>query len=183
VRRNGRRTLGARLTAILVSAILVGLAACSTGGLQPVRPIGVDAGHAASLVSAYRAANGLGPVGVDSRLMQAASDYARAMGERDKINHRIGGSLAKRVARAGYDWGATAENLGAGYPTLDAAMDAWKGSPGHRRNLLNPLITEIGIAAVATPAGARHDNYWALILAGPRLERAPSGPFAMGPPQ
>ena len=161
------------------AAILILLAACSTGNFQPVRPIAVDAGRTAGMISSYRAQHGLGPVSVDSALMQAAADYARAMGERDKINHRIGGTLAKRVSAAGYDWGATAENLGAGYSSLDATMAAWKNSGGHRRNLLNPLVTEIGIAAVATGSDAEHDTYWALILAAPRPERVASGPFAM----
>ena len=164
---------------LVVSIAALLLAACSTGNFQPVRPIGVDAGRTAGMISSYRAEHGLGPVSVDSALMQAAADYARAMGERDKINHRIGGTLAKRVSAAGYDWMATAENLGAGLPTLDAAMTAWEASAGHRKNLLNPLVTEIGIAAVATGGDAEHDTYWALILAAPRPERVASGPFAM----
>jgi uncharacterized protein YkwD len=102
------------------------------------------------------------------------------MGQQDRVNHRLGGSLAKRVTAAGYEWGATAENLAAGQPNLDAALADWKGSASHRQNLLNPLVTEIGIAAVATPAGSDNRNYWALILATPRPERDAAGPFAMG---
>jgi uncharacterized protein YkwD len=156
------------------------LGACNGfGTLQPVTPIAVDASRTADLVSAYRVQNGLGAVSVDSRLMQAAAVQARAMGERDRIGHRVGGSLPRRLAASGYDWGATAENLGAGYPSLDAAMQAWKASGEHRKNLLNPLVTEIGVAAVATPPGAKKRSYWALILAGPRPEQPPAGPFAM----
>jgi len=141
----------------------------------------VDAGRTVALVSAYRAENGLDPVRLDSRLMDAARSQALAMGRRDKIGHNVAGSLAKRVSAAGYDWGATAENLGAGYPTLEAAVDGWKRSAGHRRNLLNPNVTEIGIAAVSTPPGSRYRNYWALVLAAPRPEPAPGGPFSVGP--
>jgi uncharacterized protein YkwD len=96
------------------------------------------------------------------------------------MSHRAGGSLARRVQDSGYDWGATAENLGAGYANLDAAMVGWRNSAGHRKNLLNPRVTEIGIAAVATPPGSKYRTYWALILAGPRPEPAVAGPFAMG---
>jgi Cysteine-rich secretory protein family len=157
----------------------LGLAACSSIGPKPVTPIHVDAGRAAGLISAYRAQNGLGPVGVDSRLISAAANYARAMGTRDKINHRIGGSLPKRVTAAGYVWGAAAENLAAGYSSLDEAMRGWKASSGHRKNLLNPNVTEIGIAAVATPPGSKKRNYWALILASPPPDRVASGPFGL----
>ena len=47
-------------------------------------------------------------------------------------------------------------------------MKGWEASPGHRENLLSRYATEIGIAAVATPAGSKHRNYWALILALPQ---------------
>ena len=158
------------------------LAACTSAPTQPVTPIAVDAGRTQALVSSYRAQNGLGPVQVDSRLMQAAAVQARAMGERDRIGHRVAGPLPRRVAAAGYDWGAVTENLGAGYPSLDTAMQGWKGSPGHRANLLNPAVTEIGIAAVRTSRDANHDTYWALILASPRPEPSGAGPFGMTEP-
>ena len=167
--------------AVLAILALV-LAACSGGGSrQPATPISLDVGRTASLVSAYRAANGLGPVRVESRLMQAAATQARVMGERDRIGHRVAGPLPRRIWAAGYDWGAAAENLGAGYSNLDGAMAGWKASAGHRRNLLHPDVTEIGVAAVATPPGSKHRTYWALILAAPRPEPSPAGPFAMGP--
>jgi uncharacterized protein YkwD len=111
--------------------------------------------------------------------MSASAAYARAMGERDRINHKIGGSLPKRVDAAGYQWGAVAENLAAGYSSTEEAMAGWKASAGHRKNLLNPLVTEIGIAAVSTPPGSKHRNYWALILATPPPEHVAAGPFGM----
>jgi len=166
--------------AIAILAVLFGLPACTPGSLQPVTPISVDAGRTASLVSAYRAQNGLGAVSIDSRLMQAAAAQARAMGERDRIGHGVDGSLGRRVNAVGYAWGAAAENLGAGYPDLESAIAGWRNSAGHRQNLLNTYVTEIGVAAVATPAGSRHRAYWALILAAPRPQPVAAGPFATG---
>lgn len=163
--------------------VTVGLLAACTAIPAPdprqVTTIAIDAGQAVNVISAYRGANGLGKVKVDPRLMAAAADYAKAMGSQDRINHRIGGTLPRRVAAAGYDWGAAAENLGAGYPTLNSALDAWKRSPGHRKNLLSPNVTEIGVAAVGTPPGSKHRTYWALILAAPRPERSAAGPFGL----
>ena len=177
--RRGRR--GARAGRSGIVALIAGLSltACTTSTLQPVTPMPVDAGRAAALISSYRAERGLGRVGVDSRLTLAAGSYARVMGEQDRVNHRLGGSLPKRVAATGYDWGAVAENLAAGQPSLDATMRDWKSSAGHRANLLNPLVTEIGIAAVATSPGSGHRTYWALILATPRPERVAAGPFGL----
>lgn len=147
--------------------------------MRSVAPIRVDAGRAAGLISSYRVQNGLGPVRVNSKLMAAAADYARAMGTRDKISHTIGGALPKRISAAGYDWGAAAENLGAGYSSLSDVMAGWKASAGHRRNLLNPNVTEMGIAAAATPPGSKYRNYWALIMAAPQPDRVAAGPFGM----
>jgi uncharacterized protein YkwD len=163
---------------VLAAALLMlslGLGACATGGPQPVTPIHVDASVAARAISAYRARNGLGPVRVDSRLMQVAADYARVMGGRDKIGHRLGASLPKRVSASGYDWSYAAENLGAGYSSFAAVMRGWEDSAGHRKNLLSPNATEIGIAAVSTPAGSKHRNYWALVLAAPRPDGVVAG--------
>ena len=144
-----------------------------------VTPIAVDASRAAAMISAYRSQSGLGRVRVNSKLMAAARDYARAMGQRDKISHGIGGSLPRRVSAAGYDWGAAAENLGAGYGSLDRVIAGWKASAGHRRNLLNPNVTEMGIAAVAAPPGSKHRDYWALIMAAPAPDRVAAGPFGL----
>lgn len=163
----------------MIAALALALAACSSLSMRPVTPIGVDAGRAAGTISSFRAQNGLGPVRVNSRLMAAAADYARAMGERDKISHTIGGSLSKRISAAGYASGAGAENLGAGYRSLDEVIAGWKASSGHRKNLLNRYVTEMGIAAVATPAGSKQRSYWALIMAMPQPERVAAGPFGM----
>jgi uncharacterized protein YkwD len=130
----------------------------------------VSQGEAVSIVNAYRAAHGLGPVSVSSSLAGAAQTHALAMGRQDKIGHNVGGRLPRRVAAAGYDWGALAENLGAGYASLGDAMNGWKASPGHNKNLLNPLVTEMGIAAARTGPEAKHANYWTMILGAPRQE-------------
>ena len=181
--RGGGQPRGLRSALFLALAATLAASACTTGAPVQTTPIAVDAGRAASLVSAYRRENGLGPVRVESRLIQAAAEQARRNGRQDRMSHRAGGSLARRVTAAGYDWGATAENLGAGYASLDEAVQGWKDSSSHRRNLLNPLVTELGVAAVATPPGSKKRTYWTMILATPRPEPQPGsgGPFAMGP--
>jgi uncharacterized protein YkwD len=166
----------AGLNVIATIGAVSALSACTSGPPQPVTPIAVDAGRTAALVSSYRAGHGLGRVSVDSRLTEAAARQARAMAERDRIGHRVAGALPGRLATAGYFWIATTENLGAGYKNLDAALEGWRASPEHRKNLLNPRVTELGIAAFATPPGAKHRTYWALILAAPP-EPVMAGPF------
>ena len=40
-----------------------------------------------------------------------------------------------------------AENLARGYNHADALVNAWMASPSHRANVLDPLLTRIGVAA------------------------------------
>ena len=41
-----------------------------------------------------------------------------------------------------------AENLARGYTTADATVYAWMASTSHRANVLDPLLTRVGVAAV-----------------------------------
>src|SRR5262245_37189055 len=102
--------LGLARTVILGLA-LVGLAACASdpGGLPTGQPsfyrnraqpgAELDATAAASMLSGYRANNGLPPVTVDSALMTLAEQQARAMVARDRLSHEAGGPFTARLRR------------------------------------------------------------------------------------
>jgi uncharacterized protein YkwD len=126
----------------------------------------VDAGAAASMISGYRKNNGLGAVTVDSRLMKMAAEHAQAMAARDRLDHDVGRSFRQRIASSGYDAGAAYENIGAGYHTLAEAFSGWRGSSGHRANMLQRNVTHIGIAAAYSPR-SKYKVFWALVLASP----------------
>src|SRR5271166_2369399 len=49
----------------------------------------LDAATAASMISGYRANNGLTPVSVDPELMKLAQAQAQAMASRDKLDHDV----------------------------------------------------------------------------------------------
>ena len=143
------------------------LAGC-TG--SPVRgeatPIAVSAGQAAAMVSAYRARNGLGPVGTDPRLNAvAAAPGAWRWPSATGISHNAGGSLPRRLSRRrlclGRDGGEHRRRL---FGSLDAAMAGLGSSrPGTARTS-STAVTEIGIAAAATPpgSGTTYWTYWSL---------------------
>src|SRR5439155_24314234 len=54
-----------------------------------------------------------------------------------------------RAFRLGYGTGATfrtvGENLGFGFPSPSALVEAWMNSPTHRANILNNTVKELGI--------------------------------------
>ena len=126
----------------------------------------LDAASAASMISGYRANNGLPAVALDPELMQLAQAQAEVMARRDKIDHGTGKPFVQRLKASGYDAKRAAENVSAGYHTFAEAFSGWCDSNPHRANMLLSGATRMGIAAVYTPA-SKYKVYWSLILAEP----------------
>ena len=126
----------------------------------------LDAPTAASMISGYRANNGLPPVTVDPDLMKMADAQAQAMAGRDKLDHNVLRSFSDRLNAQGYRARNAAENIGAGYHTFAEAFSGWRDSPPHRANMLLAGATRMGIAAVYAPK-SKYKVFWALILAVP----------------
>jgi uncharacterized protein YkwD len=164
-----------------VAAAAAWLAACAAGGDPPAQPsfyrsmaaadAQLDAAAAASMITGYRANNGLGAVTLDDALMKLAREQSQAMARRNMFDHAAAGEFSRRLARAGLDAGVAVENIGAGYHTLAEAFSGWRDSPPHRSNMLKREATRIGIAAVYAPA-SKYKVFWTLILAGPDEPRA-----------
>jgi uncharacterized protein YkwD len=164
----------ARLLAVLGLAALCGCAADrpppaasepSMYASMAAAEAELDAAAAASMISGYRANNGLGAVSLDPELMKLADAQARAMAAKDKLDHNVIRDFGERLKVAGYKSTVAAENIGAGYHTLAEAFSGWRDSPPHRRNMLLAGATRIGIAAAYAPS-SKYRVYWALILAG-----------------
>jgi uncharacterized protein YkwD len=126
----------------------------------------LDAAAAASMISGYRANNGLPAVELDADLMRLAQAQAEVMAKRDKLDHGAGKPFVQRLKASGYDAKRAAENISAGYHTLAEAFSGWRDSNPHRANMLLAGATRLGIAAVYTPA-SKYKVYWAMILAEP----------------
>lgn len=171
--RYGPACILARLLALIT---LVGLCGCAAD--RPPAAAGepsmyvsmasadaaLDAAAAASMISGYRANNGLGGVSLDPELMKLAEAQARAMAAADKLDHSVVRDFGDRIAV--YKSKVAAENIGAGYHTLAEAFSGWRDSPPHRRNMLLQGASRIGIAAAYAP-NSKYRVYWALILADP----------------
>ena len=130
----------------------------------------LDAAAAASMISGYRANNGLPAVELDADLMRLAQSQADVMAKRDKLDHGAGKPFVQRLKASGYDARRAAENISAGYHTLAEAFSGWRDSNPHRANMLLTGATRMGIAAVYTP-GSKYKVYWAMILAEPDGKR------------
>ena len=92
------------------------------------------------------------------QLLRAANQHARDMVASEYFSHDSpdGRSVSNRVKSAGYVRGfarwQVGENLAWGSGLKSSARRivlAWMGSPGHKRNLLDPSYREAGLAVVA----------------------------------
>ncbi|MGH6815683.1 MAG: CAP domain-containing protein [Hyphomicrobiaceae bacterium] len=107
------------------------------------------------MTNAFRREQKLAAVKPNARLSAAARTYAVFLAQSNLFSHTADGrQVDERVKAAGYTPCLVAENLSLnmdsrGFPTVRLATDAvegWKNSPGHRKNMLTPHVTEIGVA-------------------------------------
>jgi uncharacterized protein YkwD len=127
----------------------------------------------AESISAFRHEHGLSKVRVDPTLTRLAHEQAEAMAAANKLDHDIRATFANRIS--GYSTDHAAENIAMGNTTFSATFEQWKGSAGHRHNLLIRDVSRIGIAS----AGSGGRTYWALILAATPKSRRPPRAIAV----
>ena len=117
------------------------------------------------LSNIFRAENGLAPLVANAELAEAAQSHSEAMAKRDFFAHTDlnGKEPWDRAQAAGYDYSAIAENIAAGQRTPEQVVNGWINSPGHRRNLLNPTYTDLGVGyfKLENDTGSvNYNTYW-----------------------
>jgi len=130
----------------------------------------LDPAAAQSMITGYRASNGLGGVTIDPDLMRLAEEHSRNMAARDKLDHDVGKEFSQRMRGGRFEAKVAVENVSAGYHTLAEAFSGWRDSPPHRANMLNKGVTRMGIAAIYSPK-SKYKVFWTLILAAPDEKR------------
>ena len=136
-----------------------------------------EAAHVEKLIvdatNAFRKAEGRQGVRRDAKLSAVAQSFADYMARTGRFEHDADGRQpGDRARQAGYAWCFIAENIAYEYRTkpftsqeLAAAFVAdWKGSSGHRRNMLSRDAVDIGVAI----ARARNGHYYAVQMFGRR---------------
>ncbi|MDQ6800721.1 MAG: CAP domain-containing protein [Acidobacteriota bacterium] len=95
-----------------------------------------------------RAAHGLAPLGINSRLEAAADDRIADMLDKHYFSHVSPDGIQpwSWVDQRGYDYREVGENLALGYRSADSVVDGWMHSPGHRANVLGAHFREVGVA-------------------------------------
>lgn len=137
---------------------------------------GADTAEAARRVvvstNEFRRQQNLPATGYAPQLASAARYFADFMARTGKYGHTADGAEpAARAKRFGYEYCIVAENIaqlyrsdGTGTAELATRLfKGWQDSPEHRKNMLDPHVTE---TAVAVARAAKTDHYYAVQLFG-----------------
>jgi uncharacterized protein YkwD len=97
-------------------------------------------------VNEVRRSQGLRPLVASPVLDRVSQAHAEDMLARSYVGHRNPEGLgpSERAAAGGYPSGI-GENIVPGRFSVEEALEAWLASPGHRRNLLDPGVREMGL--------------------------------------
>jgi uncharacterized protein YkwD len=155
----------ARLVLLLVLLAMPAAACDAPGDLAALR------GALLAQANATRAEAGLPALNHERRLDNAAQEQACRLARRGatRLSHRGSwfAGLRRRLRREDYPYAVAVENLAAGQPTVAAVMAAWRASPDHRVNLLEPRLREAGFGVARAESGWL---YWSMVGAARRAD-------------
>lgn len=120
-----------------------------------------------SEVNRARRAAGLRAVVASAQLDAIAQGHACDNAARDSYSHygSDGAELTRRLRRGGFHYHRAAENTGLGFGGDPARVMAfWMNSPGHRANILNRGLRQLGLGVATSDSGKMA---WVLVLGTP----------------
>ena len=91
------------------------------------------------------------------------------MAQYQRVDHTIGGAphpnLQDRLRAVAYVYSNAAENVAWNQRDAASTVNGWMSSSGHRANILNPALKEIGAAMSRSSKG---EPYWIHVFGSPR---------------
>jgi uncharacterized protein YkwD len=106
------------------------------------------------LLNAARREAGVKELTADPALGSAAHDHAAALAKRNETPLEPDEEgLDARIRDAGYKARAVAKSFARNAAGAKAIAAAWLKSPGHRKNILDPELTQIGVGLVEDAGG------------------------------
>jgi uncharacterized YkwD family protein len=118
------------------------------------------------LVNVERAKVGLKPLSENVKLSKVARIKSQDMINKKYFSHYSPtyGSPFDMMKKFGIRFRAAGENIAMGQKTPKEVMNAWMNSAGHRRNILNPNFTQIGVGVAKDSKGRL---YWTQMFIRP----------------
>lgn len=144
-----------QFSACLLCLVLLGCGGGETStsaSNPPVRNVGVEI-RLRHMIGELRARNQLPPLEEDARLEAVARAHATYCLDIGDVRHEDagGGNVGNRLSAVGIDFREAGEILGRDRLSPDPAESLfreWMRSLGHRRELVHPAFTRMGIAVV-----------------------------------
>jgi uncharacterized protein YkwD len=173
------------LRILLLCLVVFGLAACGEAPVSPVAvPVSSPTTLSADLQTLFKLVNearsvkrtcgtetfqATAALTVNTKLTKAAQKHSEDMELAGKLDHvspsggihyRAGTTFDQRIEQEGYSYKSAGENIARGFNSPEAVMEAWLASPGHCRNVMKPIYTEIGLG--------KSGDYWTQEFATPQ---------------
>ena len=142
--------------------------------------LGAAEGYALQLLNADRVKFKREPLQWDSQLADIARSHSRDMRDHGFFGHQspTTGLPGDRIKAAGYLQAGYAENVALN-GTLFEAEEGLMHSLGHRRNILEPTMTHVGIGVATTGAGKGRRFWITQLFAKPALNLSPEAAEAV----
>ncbi|TGB05518.1 SafA/ExsA family spore coat assembly protein [Halobacillus salinus] len=111
------------------------------------------------LTNQERAKQGLSPLKGNWQLSRVARYKSRDMRDKGYFSHQSPtyGSPFEMMRSFNVSYRRAAENIAAGQRTPQEVVDGWMNSPGHRKNILDPNLRQIGVGYAK---GGSYGHYW-----------------------
>ncbi|MCO8911291.1 sporulation protein [Clostridioides difficile] len=117
------------------------------------------------LVNIERAKAGLNPLTLDSSISNVATKKSQDMIDDNYFSHNSPtyGSPFDMLKKFGISYKTAGENIAMGQKTPKEVVNAWMNSEGHRKNIMNPNFSKIGVGVAQKSGGS---IYWTQIFVG-----------------
>ncbi|WP_421748215.1 CAP domain-containing protein [Cognatishimia sp.] len=134
-------------------AVIAGaMMAAASAAAEPARDV-------VGLANQYRAKYGLKPLHISRNLETIAEAHGEDMARYSFFSHygSNGSDIGDRALRGGYQYCVIAENIAQGQRSAKNVTRDWINSPGHRENILDVDVSEIGVTR-------GRGNTWVMVL-------------------
>ena len=117
------------------------------------------------LVNAERTKRGISALTLDSNLSSVATKKSQDMVNKNYFDHTSPtyGSPFDMMKQFGISYRTAGENIAKGQKTPQEVVTAWMNSEGHRKNILNPNFTNLGVGIAKDSKGT---TYWTQMFIG-----------------
>jgi uncharacterized protein YkwD len=126
------------------------------------------------LINDYRVSLGLNPLMTSDLLSESGDRHSSDMAKYGFFDHYTersdwfapGAAPWDRMAASGYNFNTyKGENIAAGQTTAAKVFEAWKNSPSHNENMVNPNYKVMGISLLYV-SGSTYKYYWTTDFGG-----------------